>query len=140
MELRDADASDVPRLAVWNEQLIEDENAPYRLDRPALETRMRGWLAAEYRAVVFRVDGRAIGYALYRAEDGGFYLRQFVIDRSARRRGHGRRAIELLKARVFGPGARISLQVLNQNAVGLTFWRAVGFEDAAQTLVAQVPG
>lgn len=139
MEFRRAEARDLPQLAIWNEQLIEDENAPYRLERAALESRMRGWLAAEYRAVMFLVDGREIGYALYRPEDDGYYLRQFVIDRAKRRRGHGRRAVELLKTRVFGPGARISLQVLNQNTAGLAFWHAVGFEDVAQALITRVP-
>lgn len=139
MELRAANDRDVPDLARWNAQLIEDENAPYRLSQVELEARMRGWLEADYHAVVFEVDGRGIGYALYRAEDGGFHLRQFLIQRSQRRRGHGRRAIEQLKREVFGAGARISLQVLNQNTAGLAFWHAVGFTDAAQTLIARVP-
>jgi len=139
VDLREAQEADLPQLAIWNEQLIEDENAPYRLTRAEIETRMRGWLAAEYRAVVFESDGRSVGYALYRPEHGGYYLRQFVIDRAVRRRGLGRRAVELLKTNVFGPGARVSLQVLNENTRGLAFWRAVGFEDAAQTLVSRVP-
>jgi ribosomal protein S18 acetylase RimI-like enzyme len=140
VDLRNADTTDLPQLVIWNEQLIEDENAPYRLERPALEKRMEGWLAADYRAVVFEVAGRAVGYALFRPEDDGFHLRQFVIERGERRRGHGRKAVALLMKQAFAPGARVTLQVLNENAAGLAFWRAVGFADAAQTLIARVPG
>jgi ribosomal protein S18 acetylase RimI-like enzyme len=140
VELRNADTTDLPQLVIWNEQLIEDENAPYRIGRPALEKRMKGWLAADYRAVLFEIGGRAVGYALFRPEDDGFYLRQFVVERSERRRGHGRQAVALLMKEVFAPGARVTLQVLNENTAGLAFWHAVGFEDAAQTLIARVPG
>jgi ribosomal protein S18 acetylase RimI-like enzyme len=139
VDLRPAHALDLPQLAIWNEQLIEDENAPYRIGRPALATRMEGWLAADYRAVVFSVEGRDVGYAMFRPEDDGFYLRQFVIDRDARRKGYGKGAIALLMKQEFGPGSRVRLEVLNENPVGLAFWRAVGFRDVARTLVAEVP-
>jgi ribosomal protein S18 acetylase RimI-like enzyme len=140
VEFRSADlTADLPQLVIWNEQLIEDENAPYRIGRPALASRMEGWLAADYRAVVFVVKGRDVGYALFRPEDDGFYLRQFVIDRDARRRGYGKQAIAVLMKQGFGPGSRVKLEVLNENSVGLAFWRALGFENVAQTLVARVP-
>jgi ribosomal protein S18 acetylase RimI-like enzyme len=136
VDVRPATTADLPLLAAWNEELIQDERADTRLDRSGLETRMRDWLANEYRAVLFENDGRAVGYALFRPDEAGVYLRQFFIARDRRRHGLGRSAVALLLAHVFPRGARVSLQVLNQNVNGLAFWRAVGFADSAQTLVA----
>ena len=139
MDFRPATGADLPLLAAWNEELIEDERGDTCLDRSSLETRMRGWLANEYRAVLFENDGRAVGCALFRPDEAGVYLRHFFIARDRRRQGLGRGAVALLLARVFPRGARVSLQVLNQNAAGLAFWRALGFADSAQTLVAWSP-
>ncbi|MGH7288270.1 MAG: GNAT family N-acetyltransferase [Myxococcota bacterium] len=139
MEFRFANAADLPLLAALNEQLIEDERAETRLDPAGLEARMRGWLAAEYRAVLFEADGGVVGYALFRPDEQGVYLRHFFIARDQRRRGLGRRAVALLLERVFPRRSRVSLQVLNHNAAGLAFWRAVGLADSAQTLVTWTP-
>jgi len=80
-----------------------------------------------------------VGYALYRLDDAGVYLRHFFIAREQRRRGLGRCAVALLLERVAPRGSRVSLQVLNHNAAALAFWRAIGFADSAQTLVTWTP-
>lgn len=136
MEWRTASASDVPALADMNRQLREDEAPlaePLNVD---FEQRMRGWLAGEYSAVLFEVDGRPVAYALWRDNEGrGIYLRQFFVDRTRRRRGLGRQAIALLVQEVLTPGTDITLEVLEQNPGGFAFWKALGFGDYARTLV-----
>ena len=66
MEHRFATEADLDRLAAWNRELIEDERADNPMDQPALRERMRGWLAGEYRAVLFEEGGEPVAYALYR--------------------------------------------------------------------------
>jgi GNAT superfamily N-acetyltransferase len=96
---------------------------------------MRRWLeASEYSAVLFEVDGRSVAYALYATEAEWIHLRQFFVERSVRRRGHGRKAVELLRREVRSANARVTLEVLATNPAGALFWRAVGFHDYALTL------
>jgi ribosomal protein S18 acetylase RimI-like enzyme len=135
VKLRPATAADLPRLAAWNRELIEDEGADTKLDLAGLEARMRRWLAGDYRAVIFERDGGPVGYALHRRDEDGVFLRQLFVARALRRRGFGREAVRLLLADL-PRGARVSLQVLEHNAVGLAFWRALGFRAHARTLVA----
>jgi ribosomal protein S18 acetylase RimI-like enzyme len=97
---------------------------------------MRRWLAADYRAVVFEADAGPAGYALYRVDEDGVYVRQLYVARPLRRRGLGREAMRRLLADELPRGARAWLQVLEQNARGLAFWRALGFRPHARTLVA----
>jgi GNAT superfamily N-acetyltransferase len=132
---RPASDADVPLLAALNQQLIEDEGAETALDRAGLEARLRGWLSGAYRAVVFEVESRPVGYALFRPDEDGFYLRHFLIERGERRKGFGRGAVAILLERVFPLGIRIALEVLDGNPAGLAFWRAVGFRERARTLV-----
>lgn len=105
-----------------------------------LEERMRRWLAAEYRAVLFEAADGPAGYALFRSDEDGVYLRQFLVQRALRRRGLGRAAVRLLLEEVFPRGVRVWLQVLEQNEGGLAFWRALGFRPHARTLVAPTEG
>jgi GNAT superfamily N-acetyltransferase len=136
VKLRAASAADLPRLAAWNRELIEDEGADTRLDLAGLEARMRRWLAGGYRAVVFESDAGPAGYALYRVDEEGATVRQLFVARSLRRRGVGREAVGRLLREEFPRGVRVSLEVLEQNAGGLAFWRALGFRPHARTLVA----
>ena len=122
-------------LARMNFALLEDEGHRRRLSIEDLEARMRGWLAGSYAAILFEIDGQTVAYALYRTEeDGAIFVRHFFVSRVHRRRGHGRRAFEILRREVLPSGARIVLDVLVDNADALGFWRAVGFEDYAVTL------
>jgi ribosomal protein S18 acetylase RimI-like enzyme len=136
VKLRAATAADLPRLAAWNRELIADEGADTKLDLAGLEARMRRWLAGDYRALILEVDAGPAGYALYRHDEDGVHLRQLYVARPLRRLGIGREAVRRLLADEFPRGARVWLQVLEQNATGLAFWRALGFRPHARTLLA----
>ena len=101
---------------------------------PELARRMQGWLEAEYQAVIFSDAARAVGYALYRPDTGTIHLRQFFICPEARRRGLGRAGFERLRREVWPPNVRLTVDVLEHNAAGVAFWRAVGFRDYCLTL------
>jgi ribosomal protein S18 acetylase RimI-like enzyme len=94
-----------------------------------LESRMRGWLASEYRAAIFEVASEPVAYALYRMENDGLHVRQFFVARGHRRKGLGRRALTLFCGKLVPDGATLSLDVLAHNHNGLAFWRALGFRE-----------
>ena len=124
----------MPLLARLNRQLVEDEGARTRLTLHGLEERMRGWLRGEYAAMIFELGDEPVAYALYRKSGGGAHVRQFFVVRHARRRGIGRRAIELLLERVLASESTIELGVLAHNRRALGFWKAVGFAEYVITL------
>lgn len=134
MEFRRAADADVPLLAELNRQLIEDEGHANPMSPIELENRMRAWLVRPYTAVLFTGGGRVVGYALYRSETTGIFLRQFFICRDRRRRGCGRAAIDLLFQRVWPDGTMVTLEALCTNHAGIAFWHALGFEDYSLTL------
>jgi len=131
MHLREATAEDLPLLAELNRQLIQDQRSSNQMSVAELEERMRGWLRAEYRAVVFEIDSQHVAYALFRLDEGGIHLRQFFVARAFRRQGIGRSAIESFRERFVPPGAALTLEVLVHNSAGLGFWRALGFQERA---------
>lgn len=131
---RPATLRDAPLLARLNRQLVEDEGARTRLTLDGLEERMRGWLRGEYAATLFELGGEPVAYALHRKTEGGTHIRQFFVVRHARRRGIGRRAIELLLERVLASQATIELGVLAHNRPAQDFWKAVGFSEYVITL------
>jgi GNAT superfamily N-acetyltransferase len=53
LTFRVATAADLPQLASWNKQLIEDEGHDNTMSLEDLVARMRAWLATEYQAVIF---------------------------------------------------------------------------------------
>ena len=131
VRVREAIDSDVPLLAELNRQLIQDERASHPVSQGQLEERLRGWLAAEYRAALFELDGEPVAYALFRPAEGGVHLRQFFVVRSRRRSGLGREAIELFRESFVPAGAALTLDVLVHNTTALAFWRALGFREHA---------
>jgi len=131
VKLRYASEEDVGLLAELNRQLIEDERASNSMSVAELSSRMRTWLHGEYRAVIFEHASEPLAYALFRPSNEGLYLRQFFVSRAHRRRGVGRRAIELLREQVIPAGQPLSLEVLVQNDDGIAFWRALGFRQHA---------
>jgi SAM-dependent methyltransferase len=131
---RFATAADLQALAELNHQLIADEGHDNPMTLPELRARMAEWLADDYKAVLFERAHALLGYALYRTgERNSVHLRQFFVARDARRRGVGRRAIELLMREVL-PGKRVVVEVLTRNDRGAAFWLALGFQDYARTL------
>ena len=134
MEHRIAAKDDLLLLADLNRQLIEDEGHSDPMSVAELEDRLRAWLVRTYTAVLFNNDGSVVGYALYRTDNTGIFLRQFFICRDARRKGFGREAMDLLCRRVWPAGALVTLEALSANQAAIDFWRALGFEDYAVTM------
>ena len=139
MQYRTAGEGDLSLLAELNQQLIRDEGHPNPMSLAELESRMQAWLVRVYTAVLFEREGAVVGYALYRTDNAGIFLRQFFICRDERRKGHGRTAMALLFKRVWPAGATVSLEVLSANQTAIDFWRALGFEDYALTLRRRIP-
>ena len=92
MIVRTATIADIPELALLNAALIRDEGHRNTMTVPQLEARMRKFFDQGHVAALFGDDGRTAGYALWRVDDDGIYLRQFFIAEHARRRGLGREA------------------------------------------------
>ncbi len=128
---RVATAADVPQLALWNQQLIEDEGHDNTMSLEELAARMRAWLATDYQALVFEdpTTPTPAAYALFRRTPEWIHLRQFFVARDRRRRGIGARAVALLRAEVFPPGQSVIVEAMAWNHAALSFWRAVGFAD-----------
>jgi RimJ/RimL family protein N-acetyltransferase len=134
MIFRTATQADIPELAILNAALIHDEGHRSRLTVAELETRMRRFFDEGHVSVLFIDDGKTVGYALYRIDDDGVYLRQFFIAAYARRKGLGREAVQWLCENVWQNADRVTLQVLLDNQRGIDFWRAVGFADYCLTM------
>jgi GNAT superfamily N-acetyltransferase len=131
---RQATVDDSLALAWMNWHLIRDESHRNPMTVPELEARMSGWLSGEYRAILFEDNSGPAGYVLYRIEAEHIYIRQFFVTSERRQRGAGRAAMAWLRENVWGSDARLRVDVLVDNAVGLGFWRAVGFVDYSLTL------
>jgi predicted acetyltransferase len=99
-----------------------------------LEQRMKGWLASEYAAVIFENDGENVAYALYREQPEEIYLRQLFVMRNLRRKGIGRKAIEILRSKIWPGDKRLTVEVLVQNVGAVAFWRSVGYKHYSLTL------
>ena len=126
--------TDTALLAELNRQLIRDEAHRNPMNLPELEKRMKNWLADSYEAVIFSVEGAAVGYALFRFAPDYVYLRHFFIASAYRRQGLGRRAFDWLRQNRWQHHAKVRVEVLSGNARALAFWRSVGFEEYAVTL------
>ena len=119
MQWRLASKDDLRLLAELNHQLNADEGHRNPMNVDQLQDRMRVWLAAEYRAVLFQRQDDVVAYALFRDDErSALYLRQFFVVRSLRRQGLGRAAIRLLLAEVVPKDKRIVLDVLIENDAG----------------------
>jgi predicted acetyltransferase len=134
LQFHSATLDDCALLAELNHQLIRDEGHRNKMTIPELEVRMRAWLQCEYAAVIFEEHGEAVAYALYRDEPQEIHLRQFFVTRNRRRQGIGRAAMEVLRAQIWPANKRLTVSVLVQNTVAVTFWRAVGYTDYSLTL------
>ena len=134
MTFRRATLDDCALLAELNHQLIRDEGHRNRMTVPELEQRMKGWLASEYAAVLFEDGKEIVAYALYREQADEIYLRQLFVVRDRRRQGIGRRALEILRAKMWPPNKRLTVDVLVENPAAVAFWRAIGYKDYGLTL------
>jgi predicted acetyltransferase len=130
MNFRRATLDDCALLAELNHKLLHDEDhRNKKMSVPELEQRMRGWLASEYAAVIFEKDGEVVAHALYREQPEEIYLRQLFVARNQRRKGIGRKAVEILRTKIWPTNKRLTVDVLLKNTAAIAFWRAVGYKD-----------
>jgi len=134
LNFRRATLNDCALLAELNHQLIRDEGHRNRMTVSELEQRMKGWLAAEYAAMLFENDGEVVAYALYREQPEEIYLRQLFVVRNQRRKGLGKEAVKILRSKIWPKNKRLTVEVLVQNQAAITFWRAAGYKDYCLTL------
>lgn len=130
MVIRKCKLEDIPKLALLNKQLIEDEKSDNPMSIQELEERMTGFLNTEYDAYFFMVDEDIVGYALVKNSCRPLYLRQFLIDRKYRKHHYGTEAfnslIQYLEVK------RIDIEVLSWNEAGNRFWESCGFKDISR--------
>ncbi|MGH6893311.1 MAG: GNAT family N-acetyltransferase, partial [Dongiaceae bacterium] len=124
-----AESADIPLLAELNFQLMEDEAHPYPLQMPALLERMSRWIEGEYHVLLIRRGDRIAGYAVWRLEEHGAYLRHFFICRDQRREGLGRQAMALLRREAFPTDRPLLIEAAIWNKAAIDFWHAIGFKD-----------
>lgn len=130
MTYRLATQEDCRLLADLNQQLLQDERHRNRfMTLPQLEERMYRFLTGEYRGVIFEHAGEVVAYALFQEHAEEIYLRQLFVARDRRRRGFGRQAVGLLRSDIWPCNKRLTVDVLVQNSVAVSFWRSVGFQD-----------
>jgi ribosomal protein S18 acetylase RimI-like enzyme len=134
IRLAPATAADLPALARWHAALRVASGLPAD-DLPRLEAAMGRRLAAGYAGALFDDGAARVGYALWRPEpeDDRVFLRHFFVAESHRRRGVGRAAFAALRA-LWPAEAGVALDVAPENARGIAFWRAMGFELGAHRL------
>jgi GNAT superfamily N-acetyltransferase len=140
LTLRRATPNDTSLLAHMNKRLIEDEGSTNPMSNSQLESRLRGWLAAEWRGELFLHDTMIVGYAIYRLQRNEFdnretvYIRHYFIERDYRRLGYGRTGLEHLKTERFPKNVTVYLEVLTHNSRGREFWKSMGFEEYSVTM------
>jgi GNAT superfamily N-acetyltransferase len=136
IQLRRASQNDCPQLGAWNFALIRDEGHRNPMPSSALEQRMRTWIAAgEYTVQMIEAGGVPVGYVCWRMDGPReVVVRQFYVMPSARRQSYGREAVHALRTSAWPKQARVTLDTLFANAIGLAFWRGCGFAEYAITL------
>ena len=121
---------DIPQLAVYNKQLIEDEKSDNPMSVPELEKRMENFLNTEYDAYFFEVDKAIVGYALVKKSCSPLYLRQFFISREYRKNHCGTEAFHALLNYLNVDS--IDIEVLSGNEPGNRFWESLGFKEVSR--------
>lgn len=130
MKIRKCNRDDIPQLAVFNKQLIEDEKSDNPMSVPELEERMAGFLNAEYDAYFFEKDCVVVGYALVKKTCTPLYLRQFFICREYRKEYCGTEAFHALLEYLNVDS--IDIEVLSGNEAGNRFWESLGFKEVSR--------
>jgi len=132
MTIKKCSIEDIDKLTELNKQLIEDENSDNNMNLEELKSRMSIFLQTDYYAYFFLEDNKVVGYALVNNNSKPMYLRQFLIERTYRRRHLGRQAIELLIKEL--AVSEIDTEVLSWNETGLKFWEDCGFVERSRYL------
>ena len=135
MKIRKCNRDDIPQLAVFNKQLIEDEKSDNPMSVPELEERMAGFLKTEYDAYFFEKDCVVVGYALVKKTCTPLYLRQFFICREYRKEHCGTEAFHALLEYLNVDS--IDIEVLSGNEPGNRFWESLGFKEVSRYMRVQ---
>lgn len=125
MIIKKCTIEDVEKLAELNKQLIEDEKSDNKMNLAELKERMRTFLEKDYYAYFFMEGVNIIGYALVNINANPVYLRQFLIERTYRRKHIGKKAVDLLLHEL--KVNSLDIEVLSWNEVGMKFWESCGF-------------
>ncbi|WP_341366265.1 GNAT family N-acetyltransferase [Yoonia sp. BS5-3] len=130
----DADALAQLHVDIWRETYrnIAPAAAYQALDKPARLPYWRNALNAkdaDIGALVALEDSRIIGVASFApathpAMNGGYEIKHFYIDRTARRTGLGKRLLRATFAEI--GKSRVSLAVVTQNMAARQFYKAMG--------------
>ena len=99
---------------------------------------MSRWLGSGYTAVIFSVDDKTAGYALWRSEPEHIYLRQFYVEPEFRRKGIGEFGVRWLISNAWNDAERLRLDVLVSNGTAYKFWSSIGFEDYCITMELEI--
>lgn len=121
---------DVPKLALLNKQLIDDEKSNNFMSIKELEERMQVFLNSEYDGYFFMVRENVVGYALVKNTCNPLYLRQFFIDREYRKKHYGTQAFQALLE--YLNVNNIDIEVLPWNEPGIRFWESLGFHEISR--------
>jgi GNAT superfamily N-acetyltransferase len=124
---RPANENDLDLLAIWNKQLIEDEDHDNSMTVARLRERLSDWLKGDYQVFVFSKTSTPSAYAVFQDRDDHIYLRQFFVDRAQRRCGIGKEALAILKNCILPGTKSVMVEVMAWNQRGRAFWEASGF-------------
>lgn len=127
MVLRPAQEADLDQLVLFNQQLIIDQQHDNPATPAQLRERMARWLASAHVLALLEQNDTPVGYAVWRQNEDGVYLRQFFIARGWRRQGLERDAFMLLQRE--WAAQTVKLDVLRHNEPALSFYRALGYAD-----------
>ena len=127
MLIKECTNQDVPKLALMNKHLIEDEKSNNPMSVAELETRMSNFLSEDYKAYFFVENEIVLGYALVKHTSTPLYLRQFYMEREFRRKHYGNQAFHQLMEYI--QADTIDIDVLPWNERGLLFWKNCGFKE-----------
>jgi len=89
LSLRHATVVDVPQLALFNQQLIQDEGHDSQASLIELEQRMTRWLSGPYVVALIELGEEPAAFASWREDEDGVHLRQFFVAREQRNGGLG---------------------------------------------------
>lgn len=125
---------DADQLGLLNHQLIRDEGHHNPMTVLQLQERMRGWLAAEYTAVLLKKNRNSSPMPCTGRNLKLIHLRQLFVQRHCRRKGFGQEALRLLRSEIWPARKRLTVEVLSSNSAALSFYRAAGFREYCVTL------
>lgn len=122
-------SSDISLLSHMYLELLEDEQADFKLSIQQAAKKMAAFLQDGEIAFIFSANGQVVGYALIIPNRQPVYLHHFYICRNARRHGFGTSAFDLIMQTL--DIKTIDLDVFVWNTRGNTFWKSLGFEPRA---------